>query len=84
MNKNHGYITITGRNKVIHRYEDEPLNWCIQIKVKLTEEIRDYTSIRVNWTKRELVFTNEPVSCLRDDDPRWMVSSVWTQVLLIS
>ena len=69
VNKNHGYITITGRNKVIHRYEDEPLNWCIQIKVKLTEEIRDYTSIRVNWTKRELVFTNEPVSCLRDDDP---------------
>lgn len=58
VNRNHGIVTITGQNPVGHR--DEGIRWRIEIHIRVSQPIRDYTSIRVNWTGHTLVFTNPP------------------------
>jgi len=37
------------------------LAWRITLHVRLSQPIRAYASVRVNWTRRELVFVNEPL-----------------------
>lgn len=61
-----GVVTITGKNPAGKKTG----RWKITIRVKTTQEIRDYTSILVNWTRKTLTFTNptEAVSKSKDTD----------------
>lgn len=63
-----GMVTISGTNPTTHRApgcaaDGAPhrLGWKITLHVRLSQPIRKYTSVRVNWTRRELVFVNEPL-----------------------
>lgn len=63
-----GMVTISGANPAMHRApgpgrEGKPhkLGWKVTLHVRLSQPIRPYTSVRVNWTRRELVFVNEPL-----------------------
>lgn len=63
-----GMVTITGANPAAHRApgagpdrKPHKLAWRITLHVRLSQPIRAYTSVRVNWTRRELVFVNEPL-----------------------
>ncbi|MFR0558226.1 RNA-guided endonuclease InsQ/TnpB family protein [Pseudoscardovia radai] len=58
-NRNHGIVSITGQNPVGHRRDGA--RWTVEIHVKTSQPIRDYTSVNVNWTERTLVFTNAPL-----------------------
>jgi IS605 OrfB family transposase len=63
-----GVVTISGANPRTHRAagraadgKPHTLGWKITLGVRLSQPIRPYTSVRVNWTRRELVFINEPL-----------------------
>jgi IS605 OrfB family transposase len=63
-----GMVTISGANPSTHRApgraadgKPHKLGWNIRLHVRLSQPIRAYTSVRVNWTRRELVFVNEPL-----------------------
>lgn len=58
-----GIVFITGSNPRGKRCSgDKGQRFVIRIHVRLSQEIRDYTSVRVNWSKKRLVFVNEPLS----------------------
>ena len=58
-----GIVSITGTNpKGKRRPGDKGQRFVIRIHVRLSQEIRPYTSVRVNWTKKKLVFVNEPLA----------------------
>lgn len=63
-----GMVTIRGANPGTrrapgHEADGKPHNlaWRISLHVRLSQPIRPYTSVRVNWTRRELVFVNGPL-----------------------
>jgi putative transposase len=63
-----GMVTISGANPRTHRApgrgadgKPHKLGWKVTLHVRLSQPIRAYTSARVNWTRRELVFVNEPL-----------------------
>ncbi|UQX13525.1 RNA-guided endonuclease InsQ/TnpB family protein [Candidatus Mycobacterium methanotrophicum] len=63
-----GMVTISGANPKPHRApgvgpDGKPHKpaWKVTLHVRLSQPIRDYTSVRVNWTRRELVLVNEPL-----------------------
>lgn len=59
--KRTGVIIISGQNsqgKVAQKHASR--RWKIIIRVKLSQDIREYTSILVNWTQRSVVFINSP------------------------
>jgi IS605 OrfB family transposase len=63
-----GVVTISGANPGTHRApgwradgKPHKLAWKVTLQVRLSQPIRAYTSVRVNWTRRELVFVNEPL-----------------------
>ena len=68
VNKNHGVVIIKGLNPSAHEFDG--CRWQLKIYVKISQDIRDYTSVHVNWTQRTLVFINMPlpVSSLKDTD----------------
>lgn len=58
-----GIVSITGMNPMDKKLPgDKSRRFVIRIHVRLSQEIRPYTSVRVNWTKKKLVFVNEPLS----------------------
>lgn len=58
-----GIVSITGQNpKGKKNPGDKGQRFIIRIHVRLSQEIRPYTSVRVNWTKKKLVFVNEPLA----------------------
>ena len=58
-----GIVSITGRNpKGKKNPGDKGQSFTIRIHVRLSQEIRPYTSVQVNWTKKKLVFVNEPLA----------------------
>ena len=58
-----GIVSITGMNPKDKRLPgDKSRRFVIRIHVRLSQEIRPYTSVRVNWTKKRLVFVNEPLA----------------------
>lgn len=60
-----GIVRITGMNpKDKKRPGDKGQRFIIRIHVRLSQEIRPYTSVRVNWTKKKLIFVNEPLSII--------------------
>ena len=58
-----GIVSITGMNpKGKKLAKDKGQRFAIRIHVRLSQEIRPYTSVQVNWTKKQLVFVNEPLA----------------------
>ena len=66
LNRHHGEVVITGRNPGDYRLEGQPCRYSIHIRVRVSQPIRDYTSVVVNWTKRTLVFVNSPLPISRE------------------
>ena len=66
LNRHHGEVVITGQNPGAYRLDGQPCRYSIHIRVRVSQPIRDYTSIRVNWTKRTLVFVNSPLPIVRE------------------
>ena len=66
LNRHHGEVVITGQNPSAYRLDGQPCRYSIHIRVRVSQPIRDYTSIIVNWTKRTLVFTNDPLPISRE------------------
>lgn len=58
VNRNQGIVTINGQNPIGHR--DGGFKWTLEIHVRISQPIRPYTSVIVNWTERTLVFVNTP------------------------
>lgn len=57
-----GIVSITGMNPKDKTLPGEKSRrFVIRIHVRLSQDIRPYTSVRVNWTKKQLVFVNEPL-----------------------
>ena len=56
-----GVVVITGMNPSRWVKPGEKAHWRIVIHVRVTQEIRPYTSVHVDWTHRTLVFVNMPL-----------------------
>lgn len=65
-NKHHGEIIITGQNPKPVNLDGQPCRYRIHIRVRVSQPIRDYTSIGVNWTRKTVVFINEPLPIARE------------------
>lgn len=65
-----GIVTITGMNSKVNSRPGENLGcaFTIRLHVRVSQPIREYTSVEVNWSKKTLVFVNAPVS-LKDSAP---------------
>lgn len=61
VSRKRGVVVITGTVKKEFRKPGETgCRWRLSIHVRVSQPIRDYTSVAVNWTERTLAFTNEP------------------------
>lgn len=56
-----GVVVITGMNPPRWRKPGERLHWRVIIHVRVSQPIRPYTSVHVDWTHKSLVFTNMPL-----------------------
>lgn len=65
-NKHHGEIIITGQNPKPVNLAGQPCRYRIHIRVRVSQPIRDYMSIGVNWTRKTVVFINEPLPIARE------------------
>ena len=66
-----GIIVLRGQNpRGKKKSGHKGMKWAIKIRVRLTQDIREYTSVIVNWTKRSIVFTNPPVPITIDKNER--------------
>ena len=66
LNRHHGEVVITGQNPGAHRLDGQPCRYSIHIRVRVSQPIRDYTSVGVNWTRQTLVFVNDPLPIQRE------------------
>lgn len=58
-----GIVSINGQNPKGKKCpKDKGQRFIVRIHVRLSQEIRPYTSVQVNWTKKKLVFVNEPLA----------------------
>lgn len=58
-------MTIAGQNPAAKRGPAQRCRFKIVLHVRLSQPIRAYSSVRVNWTRRELVFINAPLPVTR-------------------
>ena len=58
LGRRNAVVVISGQNPADH--PGPRRRWQIAVKVRLSQPVRDYTSVAVNWTRRTLVFTNPP------------------------
>ena len=63
-----GVVVITGMNPPRWRKPGEKLHWRVIIHVRVSQPIRPYTSVHVDWTHRSLVFVNMPLPLPRIGD----------------
>ena len=56
-----GVVVITGMNPSQWRKSGEKFHWRIVIHVRVSQPIRPYTSVHIDWTHRSLVFVNMPL-----------------------
>ena len=63
-----GVVVITGMNPTRWRKPGEKLHWRIVIHVRVSQPIRPYTSVHVDWTHCSLVFVNTPSPLPRSGD----------------
>lgn len=66
--KHTGIVTIAGRNPATKKGPAPRCAWRVLIRVRFSADttIRDYTSVKVNWTRRTLSFTNAPLPIARE------------------
>lgn len=57
--KRTGTVTITGRNPVSHP-KHKGRSWKVVIRVRTRQDVPEYTSVSVNWSRKTLVFTAAP------------------------
>ena len=65
-----GVVVITGMNPKRWVKPGEKAHWRIVIHVRVSQPIRPYTSVHVDWTHRSLVFVNMPLPLPRTGDGR--------------
>lgn len=58
--KRRGILAIGGQNPAEWRKPGDGASWKVNIHVRVSEPIRPYTSVHVDWTHREAVFANAP------------------------
>lgn len=63
-----GVVVITGMNPTGWVKPGEKAHWRIVIHVRVSQPIRPYTSVHVDWTHRSLVFVNMPLPSPRTGD----------------
>lgn len=63
-----GVVVIAGMNPSQWRKPGEKLHWRVVIHVRVSQPIRPYTSVHVDWTHRTLVFVNMPLPLPRTGD----------------
>ena len=63
-----GVVVITGMNPTGWRKPGEKAHWHIVIHVRVSQPIRPYTSVHVDWTHKSLTFTNMPLPLSRTGD----------------
>ena len=56
-----GVVVIAGMNPTRWVKPGEKAHWRIAIHVRVSQPIRPYTSVRVDWTHKSLAFTNMPL-----------------------
>lgn len=59
--KSTGIVTLKAKQLGYAVKPKSKSSWEIKIRVRLTQDIREYTSVKVNWTKKTLVFVNSPL-----------------------
>ena len=64
-NRHHGEVVITGQNPKQYQLEGEPCRWSLHIRIRISQPIRDYTSVGVDWKNRTVTFINEPLPIRR-------------------
>ena len=71
VSKKRGVVVITGSvPREYRRPGCSEARWRLLIHIRVSQPIRDYTSVAVNWTSRTLVFTNDPQPIQRDSTGR--------------
>lgn len=63
-----GVVVITGMNPTRWVKPSEKAHWRVVIHVRVSQPIRPYTSVHVDWTHRTLVFVNMPLPLPRTGD----------------
>ena len=63
-----GVVVITGMNPSRWVKPGEKSHWRVIIHVRVSQPIRPYTSVHVDWTHRSLVFVNMPLPLPRTGD----------------
>lgn len=66
--RRNGVVVITGMNPPRWRKPGEKLHWRVVIHVRVSQPIRPYTSVHVDWTHRTLVFVNIPLPLPRTEN----------------
>ncbi len=59
-NRHHGEVVIAGQNPSQYRLGGQGCRWSLHIRIRVSQPIRDYTSVGVDWEARTLVFINTP------------------------
>ena len=63
-----GVVVITGMNPPRWVKPGEKAHWRVIIHVRVSQPIRPYTSVHVDWTNKTLVFVNMPLPLPRTGD----------------
>ena len=63
-----GVVVITGMNPPRWVKPGEKAHWRVIIHVRVSQPIRPYTSVHIDWTHRGLVFVNMPLPLPRTGD----------------
>ena len=72
VNRRTGVVIIKGQNKAKDSKPGHTSRWKLHIKVRVSQPIRSYTNVSVNWTRGTLVFTS-PVADIERYDTGAMV-----------
>ena len=63
-----GVVVVTGANPTRWVKPGEKARWRVVIHVRVTQDIRPYTSAHVDWTNKTIVFVNMPLPLPRAGD----------------
>ena len=59
VSKHTGTVTISGRQP--KSVSKDGCAWSVTIRIRLSQPIRKYTSVKVNWSSQEVTFVNKPL-----------------------
>lgn len=67
LSKYRAELTITGQNPAAHRGPGATSRWSVKIRFHISQPIRGFTSVRVNWSRGTMSFVNAPLPIERSD-----------------